>query len=72
MSEADFRRLQKELRSRVKARAGSQVREFHIEVCPDGIRLSGTTTTFYGKQIVQQCAREILPNLQVVNDISVR
>jgi hypothetical protein len=71
MTALDFPGLQKELRSKVLARTGSQLQNLAIELSPEGIRLFGETTTFYVKQLAQHCVREILPEVRLVNDICV-
>ena len=71
MSALDFPNLRKELEIRVLARTGSQLRGLGIELSPEGIRLFGQTTTFYVKQLAQHCVREIMPKVQLVNDINV-
>src|SRR5437016_1026679 len=71
MSAHDFLNLRKELESRVLARTGNRLSGLGIECSPDGIRLFGKTSTFYVKQLAQHCVREILPEVQLVNDISV-
>ena len=71
MSALDFPNLRKELESRVLARTGSQVCGLGIELSPEGIRLCGQTATFYLKQLAQHCVREIMPKVQLVNDITV-
>lgn len=72
MSALDFPGLQKELKSKVLARTGSQLQNLGIELSPEGIRLFGQTTTFYVKQLAQHCVRELLPDVRLVNDILVR
>ena len=71
MSALDFLSLRKELETRVLARTGSQLRDLGIELSPDGIRLFGKSKTFYVKQLAQHCVREMLPKVQLVNDINV-
>ena len=71
MSALDFLSLRKELETRVLARTGSQLRDLGIELSPEGIRLFGKSTTFYVKQLAQHCVREILPEVQLKNDINV-
>ena len=71
MSALDFPTIRKELEIRVKARTGSQLRDLGIELSPDGVRLFGQTDTFYVKQLAQHCVREILPGVQLTNDINV-
>jgi hypothetical protein len=71
MSALDFPSMRKELETRVLARTGSKVRNLGIELSPEGIRLFGQTTTFYVKQLAQQCIREFLPEVRLVNDINV-
>ncbi len=71
MSVLDFPRLQKELKTRVLARTGSQLSDLGIELSPEGVRLFGKSTTFYVKQLAQHCVREAMPGVLLVNDINV-
>lgn len=72
MSALDFLSLRQELETRVLARTGNRLRDLGIELSPDGIHLFGKTTTFYVKQLAQHCVRELLPKVQLVNDINVQ
>jgi hypothetical protein len=71
MSALDFLSLRKELENRVRARTGSQLKDLGIELSPEGVRLLGQTDTFYVKQLAQHCVRELLPDVQLENDINV-
>jgi hypothetical protein len=71
MSALDFPSIRKQLESRVLARTGSQLRGLGIELSPEGIRLFGSSTTFYVKQLAQHCVREVLPDVCLQNDINV-
>lgn len=71
MSVSEFPSLQKTLESRVQACTGSRLRNLGIEFSAEGIRILGQTTTFYVKQLAQQCVREVLPDVRLVNDIHV-
>ncbi len=67
----DFPRLRQELESRVRERTGDRLRKLDIELSPDGIVLHGETTTFHVKQLAQHGIRDILPNVDLRNDIIV-
>jgi hypothetical protein len=67
----DFPRLREQLETRVKARTGGRLRKLDIELSPDGIVLHGETTTFHVKQLAQHGVRDLLPNVQLRNDIVV-
>ncbi|HZZ82139.1 MAG TPA: hypothetical protein VFE62_26810 [Gemmataceae bacterium] len=71
MTALDFAGLQKELTSKVLARTGNQLQNLGIELSPEGIRLFGETSTFYVKQLAQHCVRQVLPEVRLVNEISV-
>jgi hypothetical protein len=71
MTALDFPGLQKELKTKVLARTGSQLQNLGIELSPEGIRLFGQTTTFYVKQLAQHCVREAMPQVRLVNEINV-
>ncbi len=67
----DFPRLRQELESRVRARTGGRLRKLDIELSPDGVVLHGETTTFHVKQLAQHGIRDLLPNVDLRNDIVV-
>ena len=67
----DFPRLRMELESRVRARTGGRLRKLDIELSPDGVVLHGETTTFHVKQLAQHGVRDLLPNVQLRNEIHV-
>lgn len=67
----DFPRLRLELETRIRARTGGRLRKLDIELSPDGIVLHGETNTFHVKQLAQHGIRDMLPNVQLRNDIIV-
>jgi hypothetical protein len=67
----DFPRIRKELETRVRARTGGRLRKLDIELSPEGIVLHGETSTFHVKQLAQHGVRELLPTVQLRNDIVV-
>jgi hypothetical protein len=67
----DFPRLRDELVSHVRARTGSRLRKLDIELSPNEVILNGETTTFHVKQLAQHGVREILPHVQLRNNIVV-
>ncbi len=67
----DFPRLRQELESRVRARTGGRLRKLDIELSPDGVVLHGETTTYHVKQLAQHGIRDLLPNVDLRNDIIV-
>jgi hypothetical protein len=67
----DFPRLREELETRVRARTGGRLRKLGIELSPDGIVLHGVTNTYHVKQLAQTGVRDLLPNVQLRNDIRV-
>ena len=68
---ADFPRLREELESRVRARTGGRLRKLDIELSPDGVILHGETSTYHVKQLAQHGIRDLLPNVDLRNDIIV-
>jgi hypothetical protein len=68
---ADFLRLREELTSCVRARTGGRLRKLDIELSPDGVTLHGETTTYHVKQLAQHGIRDLLPNVQLRNEIVV-
>ena len=67
----DLPRLREEIATRVRARAGSQLRDLDVRLSPDGVTLLGSATTFYVKQLAQHGVRELLPDVFLRNDIVV-
>jgi len=72
MSVLDFPRLTKELETRVLARTGSRLHNLGIELSPEGVRLRGQTNTYHVKQLAQHSVREMMPDVRLQNDISVK
>jgi hypothetical protein len=67
----DFPDLRQELETRVRARTGGRLRKLDIQLSPEGVVLHGESTTFHVKQLAQHGVRELLPNVQLRNDIVV-
>lgn len=67
----DFPRLRDELENRVRARTGRRLRDFDVELSPQGIVLHGLAPTFYVKQLAQHGVRELLPDVRLLNHIVV-
>jgi hypothetical protein len=67
----DFPRLREKLERHIRSRTGSQLRNLDIELSPDGVILHGLATTFYVKQLAQHGIRDLLPDVQLQNDIVV-
>jgi hypothetical protein len=67
----DFPDLRQELETRVRARTGGRLRKLDIQLSPEGVVLYGESTTFHVKQLAQHGVRELLPNVQLRNDIVV-
>jgi len=67
----DFPDLRQELETRVRARTGGRLRKLDIQLSPEGVVLQGESATFHVKQLAQHGVRELLPNVQLRNDIVV-
>ena len=67
----DFHRLRAELETRIRARTGGRLRKLDIQLSPEGVVLHGETTTFHVKQLAQHGIRDLLPNVELRNDIVV-
>jgi hypothetical protein len=67
----DFPDLRQELETRVRARTGGRLRKLDIQLSPEGIVLHGESATFHVKQLAQHGVRELLPNVELRNDIVV-
>ncbi len=63
--------LREELESRVHHRTNRRVRNLSIQVSPDGVVLQGQTVSYYVKQLAQHGVREYLPDVRLVNAITV-
>jgi hypothetical protein len=63
--------LREELENRVQHRTGRRVRNLSIQVNPDSIILQGQTVSYYVKQLAQHGVRECLPDVCLVNAITV-
>lgn len=64
-------RLREKLETRILSRTGSHLRQLDIQLSPQGVVLNGFATTFYIKQLAQHGIRELLPNVQLHNQIVV-
>jgi hypothetical protein len=67
----DFPRLRQELETQVRARTGGRLRKLDIQLSPEGVVLLGESATFHVKQLAQHGVRDILPTVQLRNDIVV-
>jgi hypothetical protein len=63
--------LHKELIEHVRRRTAGRVRGLAVELRPEGIVLSGRAATFYVKQLAQQGIRDLLPHVELHNEIVV-
>ena len=64
-------RLQHELEHRVQARTGRRVRNLAIELRPERVVLRGRASTYYVKQLAQHGIRDLLPQVDLENAITV-
>ncbi len=64
--------LRSRLENHVISRTGRRIRDFGIELTPESVVLRGMTTTYYVKQLAQHSVLEILPDVELENDIVVR
>lgn len=60
-----------ELAEQVRLRTGGAIRNLQIHVSESGIVLTGTTSSFYGKQLAQSIAMALMPNCPLDNHIEV-
>jgi len=63
--------LRSELENQVHIRTGRRIRNFCIDMFPGRVVLRGATATFHVKQLAQQGVRELLPNVNLENAITV-
>jgi hypothetical protein len=63
--------LRAELKNRVLARTGRQIRNLDIELLHGGVIIRGEAMSFYVKQLAQQGVREYLPDVRLDNAIQV-
>jgi hypothetical protein len=67
----DFPRLRQELETQIRARTGGRLRKLDIQLSPEGVVLLGESATFHVKQLAQHGVLDILPSVQLRNDIVV-
>lgn len=67
----NFPHLREELETRVRARTGSRLRDLDIELSPAGVVLHGRAASFHVKQLAQHGVREVLPDVNLQNQIEV-
>jgi len=63
--------LRSELERRVHDRTGRRIRNLSIELAPGCVVLRGQTTTYYAKQLAQHGVRDLLPQVELENAITV-
>jgi osmotically-inducible protein OsmY len=63
--------VQQELERRIAARTRRQVRDLRVEVQGGRVVLRGRASCYYLKQLAQQGAREVLPDVPLENVITV-
>jgi hypothetical protein len=55
----------------VQRRLGNRIRDLRVSLRPDGVALSGRSTTYHAKQLAQHAAMELSDLPVVANDIEV-
>jgi hypothetical protein len=63
--------LASDLTWRVHLRTGWRIRNLAIDVQPERVVLRGQATTGFTRQLLQQAARDLLPNRALVFDVEV-
>ena len=63
--------LRSELERRVHDRTGRRIRNLSIELARGCIVLRGQTSTYYAKQLAQHGVRDLLPQVELENAITV-
>jgi len=63
--------LAQQLRSAVLTRTNRMVWNLAVEVSPEHVILRGETDSFYAKQMAQESVKKMLPEIRLVNAISV-
>jgi hypothetical protein len=64
-------RLLCELEHQVQTRTGRRIRQLAIELRAGGVIIHGLASSYYVKQLAQHGIRDLLPNVQVENAITV-
>ncbi len=60
-----------ELERKINAKTSGRIKELQVESTGDSVILSGTTTTYYSKQLATQLILDELGELDLDNDIDV-
>lgn len=60
-----------QLQAEIRQRTGGRVRNLRVYRTADSLVLTGTSGTFYAKQLAQHAALELAPSARLVNDIVV-
>ena len=60
-----------ELERHVLERTGHRIRGLHVEQEPERVVLHGQTASYYIKQLAQSGVRDLLPEVELENDIVV-
>lgn len=63
--------IMSELERHVHERTGHRVRDLHVELESERIILQGQAGSYYVKQLAQSGVRDMLPEVEVENDIVV-
>ena len=63
--------LRDNLERQVLSRTGRRIRDFALELRPEGIVLRGVTQSYYIKQLAQHGIRDMMPHVRLENAIVV-
>lgn len=55
----------------VRRELGRRIRELKVELCAEGVRITGRCTTYYSKQLAQHAAMTAARGATLINDIVV-
>lgn len=59
------------LQAEIRQRTGGRVRNLRVFRTADSLVLTGTSGSFYAKQLAQHAALELAPSARLINDIVV-
>ena len=69
--ETDRARLQSDVQAFIRTRTGGMIRDLRVAAEGGRVVLSGSTGTFYGKQLAGEAAMSASPTVPVSNRIAV-
>jgi hypothetical protein len=69
--ELSAERLLVRVEQAVRRELGRRIRDLKVELCQEGVRISGRCTTYYSKQLAQHAAMTAARGTALINEIVV-